>query len=168
MNRVSRGGFLLGRHAPLIVHAVYGGIISRFVRSRPESIFALLNAKSPVADQIAIAEPGLRSTILASVRTAFDQGGRGVARDLIIYSRPWGFDLSSVRQRVWLWHGVQDGTVPITFAHAMAHALPDCVAEFAPDEAHFSLPVNRSEAVMTRLRDALRPPAAQPIDFMIA
>jgi len=155
MNGVSRGGILLGRYAPSIVHAVYGGIISRYVQRKPEAIFDLLNAKSPQADRIAIAEPGLRSTILDSVRTAFAQGGRGAARDLIIYARPWGFELESIRQRVWLWHGQQDGTVPIAFGQAMARRLPDCIAEFPEHEAHFSLPVNSADAVLTRLRDAL-------------
>jgi pimeloyl-ACP methyl ester carboxylesterase len=154
MNGVSRSGFLLGRHAPAVVRAVYGGLIGRRLRRRPEAIFDLLNAHSPAADRAALADPGLRSTIVDSVRTAFDQGGRGAAHDLILYSQPWGFDLESVSQRVWLWHGAADSTVPIAFGRAMAARLPDCVAEFPGQEAHFSLLVNRIADVLTRLRDS--------------
>jgi pimeloyl-ACP methyl ester carboxylesterase len=156
MNGVSRGGFLLGRHAPAVVHAVYGAVIGRRVRARPESIFALLDGKASAADRTALADPALRQTIMDSVRTAFAQGGRGVAHELILYSRPWGFELEAIRQRVWLWHGEQDATVPVALGRAMARRLPDCIAEFPPAEAHFSLPVNRAQAVLTRLRDALR------------
>ena len=152
MGAVARSGFALGRQAPWLVHLVYGKLLGGLLRRYPERIFGLLNANAHAVDRAAIARPDLRASVLAAVREAFRQGGRGAAHELVLFSRDWGFRLEAIATRVELWHGECDTTVPAAFGRAIAAAVPDCRARFFPEEGHFSLPVNRMDEILATVK----------------
>jgi pimeloyl-ACP methyl ester carboxylesterase len=64
-------------------------------------------------------------------------GSAALAEDRALLFRPWGFPVSSVRQRVDLWHGTQDWQVPVSFGRVLSAMLPDCTAHWFPGEGHF-------------------------------
>ncbi|MGH8616577.1 MAG: alpha/beta fold hydrolase [Burkholderiales bacterium] len=152
MGLVARAGFALGRHAPWLVHLLYGKLLGGLLRRYPGQVFSLLNANAHAVDRAAIALPDLHASVLASVREAFRQGGRGAAYDLVLYSNDWGFRLQDIVTRIELWHGESDATVPPAFGRAIAAAVPGCRARFFPDEGHFSLPLNRMDDILESLK----------------
>jgi len=151
MGLVARAGFALGRQAPRLVHLLYGKLLGGLLRRYPEQVFGLLNANAHAVDRAAIARPDLHASVLAAVREAFRQGGRGAAHELILYSRDWGFRLEDIKTPIELWHGECDATVPAAFGRAIAAAVPGCRARFFPEEGHFSLPVNRMDEILATL-----------------
>ena len=68
-------------------------------------------------------------------RRGVPPGSAGVAADLAVASRPWGFQLGGVTVPTWLWHGTADQDVPVAAARRMAQAIPTCRATFT-DEGH--------------------------------
>ena len=60
-----------------------------------------------------------------------------MVEDHVICTQPWGFRLAGVRVPVHVWHGMQDGVVPIDDAMHLIAELPRVQAALHPDEGHF-------------------------------
>ena len=113
-------------------------------------------------DRSLLAKAGVRAHRVAALRAGFRRGEAGPYHDLLLLSRPWGFDLAAIPMVVNLWFGGQDRTVPSTAGHYLGRALGRSEARLYPDEGHFSLLWNRFGDVLggllaTALREAGRP-----------
>ena len=87
-------------------------------------------------DQAIIARPEIRAKLVATYAESVRNGLRGVALDLAIAMRPWGFPLNEIRCPYFLWHGEDDRSTPIAMAQYLARAIPDCRTTFLPGAGH--------------------------------
>ena len=62
----------------------------------------------------------------------------GVAQDLLLRGRDWGFTLSDVHQQVWMRHSRSDQSVPLITAEMTSRLLPACRLDIHEDDDHFS------------------------------
>ena len=106
-------------------------------RRFPEVLFERVLALAPPVDQPILHRPEVAASLSASLREAFRQGGRGVADELLLLTRPWTFRLEEIRVRVRLWHGEADAVVPVAMGRHLAQAIPNCRAEFIPGGGHY-------------------------------
>jgi pimeloyl-ACP methyl ester carboxylesterase len=120
------GGWFLGRLAVL-------------ARRSPRLFLRLATSELPGIDRRALARPGLREAFLAGYRDAFRQGSRGVAQDLRVLMRPWGFELGSITVPASIHHGTADTTVPPRHARLFAAAIPGAQLQLHPGHGHFSI-----------------------------
>ena len=95
--------------------------------------------------------PSNRAHLLTTVRAAFRKGERGGVDDLVLASRPWGFELSQVPMVVNLWFGGKDINVPPAAGRYLARALERSEARYYPEDGHLSLIWNRFEEILTGL-----------------
>ena len=100
------------------------------------------------ADQRLHTDPDVSRIVYEATREAIRGGTDGVAQDVTLSFRRWGFELGGVRSRVHLWHGEDDRMAPVAFGRYAAGRLPDCVATFCPGEGHMSILVNRMEEML--------------------
>jgi pimeloyl-ACP methyl ester carboxylesterase len=56
--------------------------------------------------------------------------------DIILFTRPWGFDAADVTVPVRWWHGDSDHIVPHAHGVHLAARLPDCRFETIAGESH--------------------------------
>jgi pimeloyl-ACP methyl ester carboxylesterase len=126
-------------------------LAAQIARRYPDRLFSLFTANVPAPDREALARPEIRNLFLASLTEAVRRGSRGGARELYLYTRPWGFDLACIRVTVDLWHGRLDATVPVVMGEHLARTIPDCRSRLFPDEGHFSLPLSRMEEILRTL-----------------
>jgi pimeloyl-ACP methyl ester carboxylesterase len=104
------------------------------------------------SDRKALALPGVRETMAASLVEALRRGARGAAYDGVLLGRPWGFTLEAIAfPRLYLWHGERDRQVSVAAARALAERLSKCQATYYPDEGHISVIVNHQEEIVTSL-----------------
>jgi pimeloyl-ACP methyl ester carboxylesterase len=120
------GGWFLGRLAVL-------------ARRSPRLFLRLATSELPGIDRRALAQPGLREAFLAGYGEAFRQGSRGVAQDLRVLMRPWGFELGSITVPASIHHGDADTTVPAQHARLFAAAIPGAQLQLHPGHGHFSI-----------------------------
>jgi pimeloyl-ACP methyl ester carboxylesterase len=120
------GGWFLGRLAAL-------------ARRSPRLFLRLAASELPGIDRRAIAQPGLRDAFLAGYAEAFRRGSRGVAQDLRVLTRPWGFQLGSITVPTSIHHGDADTTVPPQHARLYAEAIPGAQLQLHPGHGHFSI-----------------------------
>jgi len=108
----------------------------------------------PEPDQVAMKRPEIMAIFKRDTIEAFHSGSRGAAWETLMYARPWGFRLEEITMEVHLWQGEQDKNVPPSMGRYQAQAIPNCRAQFYPEDGHISLAVNRIEeisAVLTAL-----------------
>jgi len=120
------GGWFLGRLAGL-------------ERRSPPLFLRLATSELPGTDRRALEQPGIRDPFLASYREAFRRGDGGVAQDLRVLTRPWGFELGSIKVPAFIHHGDADNTVPPQHARLFAEAIPGARLRLYPGHGHFSI-----------------------------
>jgi pimeloyl-ACP methyl ester carboxylesterase len=87
-------------------------------------------------DQAVIARPEIREKLLATYAESVRGGLRGVALDLAIAMRPWGFPLNEIKCPYFIWHGEDDRSTPMTMAQYLAQTIPNCQTTFLPEAGH--------------------------------
>ena len=134
------GGWFLGRLAVL-------------ARRSPRLFFRLTATSLPDIDIYALSLPGTREAFLTNYLEAFRRGSWGVAQDLRVLTRPWGFDLGSIKVPTLIRHGDADLTVPLRHARLYAEAIPGAHLHIHRGDGHFS--------ILDAARELLAPLAGQ-------
>jgi pimeloyl-ACP methyl ester carboxylesterase len=107
-----------------------------------EGLYDDLFASSPAADQ-EVLSPELIASFHAQMQDGLSQGPDGFIEDNLSDIRPWGFEFSSIKVPVQLWHGTDDRLVPLSHANWLAAHLPGADIRLEPHEGHISLFANR-------------------------
>ena len=128
----------LARHAPAFGGWCLGRLAALAGRS-PRLFLRLATSELPGIDRRALAQPGMREAFLAGYTEAFRRGSWGVAQDLRVLTRPWGFELGSVTVPASIHHGDADVTVPPEHARLLAEAIPGAQLQLYPGHGHFSI-----------------------------
>ena len=90
------------------------------------------------ADREAVAGE-LGDFLALQAREGVKNGAEGVIEDYFTELSPWGFELSSIRCPVQIWHGREDPGVPIQHGEWLAAHVPKAEAHLRNDEGHISL-----------------------------
>jgi pimeloyl-ACP methyl ester carboxylesterase len=115
------------------------GRLAALARRSPDIFLWLAATNQPDVDIRALQEPGLRESFLTCYIEAFRRGSWGVAQDLRLLTRPWGFDLGSITAPTSIHHGDADATVPVRHARLYAQAIPGARLQIHTGEGHFSI-----------------------------
>ena len=95
-----------------------------------------------------------RQSMADSFREAFRHGGSGLANDLALFNRSWGFSVKDINLPVQLWHGEDDAVVPVIMGRYLADRLPNCEATFIPDAGHYWV-VEHVDLILEALKQRL-------------
>lgn len=115
------------------------GRLAALGRRYPQLFLRLATSELPDVDRRAIGQPVMREAFLAGYAEAFRQGSWGVAQDLRLLTRPWGFDLGSITVPTSVHHGEADTTVPPLHARLLAEAIPGAELRLYPGHGHQSI-----------------------------
>lgn len=74
----------------------------------------------------------------SGTKEAFQQGIRGPAQELKIYTDDWGFNITSIRAKVFLWYGAKDRCVSINMAKYYHTQIPGSRLFIDPDGGHLA------------------------------
>jgi pimeloyl-ACP methyl ester carboxylesterase len=129
--------------------------LAALARRWPQLFLRLAATAQPAADIRALQEPGMREAFLTSYVEAFRGGGWGVAQDLRVLTRPWGFDLGTITAPTWVHQGDADTTVPPQHARRYAEAIPGAQLQIHPGDGHFSI-FSRAHDILAPLADEAR------------
>jgi pimeloyl-ACP methyl ester carboxylesterase len=140
----------IARRAPWLVRVIFG-FTAPAVRWFPDRVIARTSAPTPASDQAVLERPDVQKTLIASLREAIRNGGRGAAYELTLYTRSWGFPLREAPCRIDLWQGTDDVNVPASMGEYLASQLPDCHPHFLQGEGHFSVLANHQQEILATL-----------------
>ena len=125
------------------------GGLAALARTKPALFLRIASSELPGSDRRAIGQPGLRDAFVANYTEAFRRGSQGVAQDLRVLTRPWGFRLDAIAVPTSIHHGDADTTVPLQHGRRYAAAIPGARLHVHPGHGHFS--------IITAVREILAP-----------
>ncbi|HET8527537.1 MAG TPA: alpha/beta hydrolase [Gaiellaceae bacterium] len=124
--------------APALAGRVLG-LVARLGRVSPALFLRLVGSSPSPADAEAVRDPGSVETIVRPFVEAYRQGSAGVAGELRLLLRPWGFAPAEVSVPVRFEHGADDATVPPAAARALARAVPGGRLSIRDGVGHFTI-----------------------------
>ncbi len=134
--------FFKAKHLPWNVR-VAAYLVGIMIFRNSDAFMGLMEKHVSDPDKAALKNPELRAILVRSNKEAFAKSTLGFYQDLIIYANPWGFELQDIKCKVHVWHGEKDLTVNAGFGRHYMESIPNCQAEFFPEEGHFSLAAKR-------------------------
>jgi pimeloyl-ACP methyl ester carboxylesterase len=105
-----------------------------------EQLVAALGGLASDVDRAALTGE-FADDLAATFRDAVRDGIWGWFDDDLAFTRPWGFDLSSLRVPVSVWQGAQDLMVPIAHGHWLVDHIPSARPKLRSEHGHLSLVV---------------------------
>lgn len=105
-------------------------------RHFPERSLKVARRRLPPPDVATISREPNRTAHLAQLRAAPRTTARSIVLDRRLGRGDWGFELRQVRQRVHLFHGTEDRSVPLASLRRLAELLPDPVTHVLEGEGH--------------------------------
>jgi pimeloyl-ACP methyl ester carboxylesterase len=93
-------------------------------------------ALQPRGDKELLARPEFRAMFLDDLLHGARFHVGAPLADIILFTRPWGFDAADVKVPVRWWHGDNDHIIPHAHGVHLAARLPDARFETIPGESH--------------------------------
>lgn len=155
MHWLARSGFMLASRSQTLLKNLYGRPLNWLSSIRPDITFRLLAHCHGEADRRVLSRADIVGILSGNLRESFRQGPYAATRDVVLYQKPWGFELENIRKQIHLWHGDADRIVPCQHSQFVHSKLPDSTLTIIPGEGHFSLPIMHARAILTALTNAL-------------
>jgi pimeloyl-ACP methyl ester carboxylesterase len=128
--------------------------LPEFVASLPKTPDVLredLASFPPPDAAAALASPGYPEFMVDTFADAVSHGFWGAHDDVRSAVRPWGFAVQDIRVPTAIWHGEQDGMIPIAHSRWLAAAIPDARGHLEPDDGHLSIVIRRLDEAVDEL-----------------
>jgi pimeloyl-ACP methyl ester carboxylesterase len=151
MNPAARASLLMGRQPAWLTNLVYGAPTTALLAFWPDLVEQFRHIAAPPADRAVLREGDTARILNRTIADAMRKGAPGARRDLTLYTNHWGLDLSEIRMPIRIWHGTDDGTVPITHARWLADQLPDAHLTELPGDGHYSVPIRYARQILAEL-----------------
>jgi len=101
----------------------------------------------------ATGDPACDPIYAAGRAEGFRQGSRGLAWELHVLARPWGFEPEEIRVPVSLWYGERDNVCPVPIGRDLAERIPGARLRIVPE---------RHQLMFTRWRELLEELGGRP------
>ncbi len=126
----------IARRAPWwLIRLLLSPVVGK-ARYTPVEASKWLPPAAPQADREVFARPDIQAMDRQDLAEAYRNGVDGMACDVVVLTRPWGFLVEEIDIKIYLWHGEEDTTVPLSMGKYMACRLPSCEARYCPGEGH--------------------------------
>jgi pimeloyl-ACP methyl ester carboxylesterase len=130
-------GVFIARNFPLVLPLAIA--IFQNPQHNPESYFKKILKNSSKTDQEIITRPEIKHLLISCWLEGTRNGIKGFAREGIIFSKPWGFQLEDIQTEIYIWHGDKDTSTPVIIAKNIANQIPHCHLNIIPNKGHFLL-----------------------------
>ena len=100
-------------------------------------------------------EGSFADVIAAAIRSGLAVSFDGWVDDDVAFTKPWGFDLSSISKPVKIWQGDQDFMVPHAHSHWLKKHISTAELTFIPGQGHVTLLVDYTDKVFAQAKALL-------------
>ena len=108
------------------------------LNTSPEELVDVLETLLGPADR-EVLTGRIAASMLESMREAIERSLDGWFDDGVAFTKPWGFDLASIRVPVLHWQGEQDKFVPLGHGVWLSQHIPGVESRLSPEDGHLTL-----------------------------
>src|SRR4051812_32474985 len=119
---------------------------SGLLAAKPEDLLGAWSTLLGPADREA-ATSELAEFLLEHLQAGLEHGYDGWVDDEFVVVWPWGFELSSIRVPVLVWHGEEDRFVPPSHGRWLGEHIPGAELRITADDGHLTLLAGRIPVV---------------------
>jgi pimeloyl-ACP methyl ester carboxylesterase len=119
-----------------------------FIMLNKPSMLKKMTQQMPEVDQLVFNDPESGKAIINATKEAFRNGVSGVAQEIILTLKPWGFNLENINVPITIFQGGQDKQAPEMHAKIYAKLIPNANLVFFKDEGHISILQNHGEELL--------------------
>lgn len=127
------------------------GTLTHYIISTFSLGFLLPVSFASKPDTEVLSDPIYRKRLMESKREVFRHGIRGAALELKLYTSDWGFDISKISSKVYLFYGEEDRSVPLAMGMYYKSQIKNSVLKTYPGEGHL-LSVRHMDEILQTLR----------------
>lgn len=109
----------------------------RKLLENPEQSVEEFRRHGSKADRLLMQDTGYRRTRLQNLKRSRSLPVEIFAKEIVMLSQPWQFNVSDIQVPVTIWHGHQDDFFSVRHAKAMSHQLSKCDFHSDADWGHF-------------------------------
>ncbi len=104
-------------------------------------------------DQDVLRDPKNRELLMASMKQARAQGGKGIVRDASLYHQDWltQYCIPASAIPTFYFHGKQDRILDYRMSEWMSGRNPNARLTLLESEGHYSLPLNQADLVLSSI-----------------
>ena len=124
LGRVDRLSLTLAVRARPLALALWGTARRVALGRYSERVVVGFEQEASASDRAVLADPVARAALLRSVQEGLRPGAAGVVCDYALEAREWGFAVEAIRVPVRLWHGDDDGVVPLAHSRYLERRIP--------------------------------------------
>ena len=139
---------LLARRAPWLGRVLMRRALKQ-ARERPERFGKTADRDFPAPADQEIMDNGLRQVFPELFLEAGRNGPAGIMEDFAVWARPSGLALGPINTPLHLWHGGDDGTVPVSHSRWIASQIPSAELTVWPSVGHLHPPERWAEVYAT-------------------
>jgi len=107
------------------------------INADPVSHVAVISPEMPEVDRRIVADANVRALLAQNFAEALRYSADGWIDDVLAFCSPWGFDVSSIKRPVLLWHGERDVFSPVAHSEWLASKIRGAHVMIQPNDAHF-------------------------------
>jgi pimeloyl-ACP methyl ester carboxylesterase len=128
---------LLAQRAPWLLRLTYRSLPEP--RRHPEKLVRKMLAGLSEPDQVVLAQPEVFKLGVDHTIAGLTQGFEGMADEVLILARPWGFDIAEIALPVIVWCGREDTAAPLDQAEHLASLIPRAELRLIDGEGHLCI-----------------------------
>lgn len=136
---INQLGLRFGQHLPWWLLYIFVRMVFYQRSVEPGKALDRDTGHRPLEDDKLLGNDEIRQVCIDSEKEAFRHGLRGLAWDIHLVTRPWGFRLEEIRIPVHIWHGTSDNMASTSSARQMAGRIPGSSLTVCENEAHLLL-----------------------------
>lgn len=110
--------------------------VIRLVRPLAGPVLDLYATVQPAGDKNLLSRPEFKAMFLDDLLNGSRFQTLAPINDLVLFTRPWGFEAADVRVPVRWWHGDADHIVPFAHGQHLVDRLPDASLSVIAGESH--------------------------------
>lgn len=128
---------LLAQRAPWLLRLTYRSLPDP--QKHPEKLTRKMLAGLPPLDREVLERPEIFRLGVEHTAIGLQHGFDGMADEVCVLARPWGFDLEDIAVPVTLWCGTEDTAAPLAQAEYLADQIPGAELRRLEGEGHLCL-----------------------------
>lgn len=98
--------------------------------------YTLFASRMPDGDRAVFADPDIEAMFVDDLVHASRRRFGAFAHDVVLFGRPWGFELGDIETPVFWWHGDADSLVPLAHVEHAVGLLERCQLTLRHGESH--------------------------------
>jgi pimeloyl-ACP methyl ester carboxylesterase len=108
------------------------------IREDAAALLDALEMELPDSDWTVIHDPRIRPMLIDTFGAALAPGVQGWVDDDLAFTKPWGFDVTTISVPTLLWHGTEDVLAPVSHTEWLSRHVPNARFVRAPGAGHMA------------------------------